>query len=187
VPAAAAGFPPAPAICHQRTSDPGGMVPPRILAHPAGLRRAAPHSPHQCPLLIFPCVSARASNSSRRSGWPSASRTLAHTGILAHSGETLAHSGQRAYGAGWQGATPALTQHRLSVRFGDLCAQRGELCLQRLNLRLDLPLERAAPFGQLGLAEDLEAVFPTGCATRLLKRSPLIWWMKVAQSRVVCS
>ena len=43
----------------------------------------------------------------------------------------------------------------LSSLLGGLCAQPGVLCLQRLDLRFDLPLERAAPLGKLRLAQHL--------------------------------
>ena len=46
--------------------------------------------------------------------------------------------------------------NRLSVRFGGLCAQPAVRCLQRLDLRLNLPLEGAAPLGELSLAEDFQ-------------------------------
>src|SRR5579862_1922251 len=48
----------------------------------------------------------------------------------------------------------------LSSLLGGLCAQFGVLCLQRLDLGLDLPLERAAPLGKLGLAEDVQPALP---------------------------
>jgi hypothetical protein len=48
----------------------------------------------------------------------------------------------------------------LSIGFGTLCAHLGILCLQRLELGLDLPFEKASPFGELGLAEDFEAALP---------------------------
>ena len=53
-----------------------------------------------------------------------------------------------------------------SVRCGTLCAQRGILCLQRLDLGLDLPLEMPSPFGELCLAEDFEAIPPVNQLAR---------------------
>ena len=50
--------------------------------------------------------------------------------------------------------------NHLSFLCGDLCAQPGVRCLQRLDLGLDLPLEGAAPLGKLRLAEDFEPTFP---------------------------
>ena len=38
--------------------------------------------------------------------------------------------------------------------------QLGIRCLQCLDLGLDLPLEIPSPFGELGLAEDFEAIPP---------------------------
>ena len=43
-----------------------------------------------------------------------------------------------------------------SVLFGTRCAHPGIRCLQRLDLGLDLPLERAPPLGKLGLAKDFQ-------------------------------
>ncbi len=54
----------------------------------------------------------------------------------------------------------------LSVWFGTLCAQLGIRCLQRLDLGLNLPLEIATPFGELGLAEDFEAIPPVNQLAR---------------------
>ena len=53
---------------------------------------------------------------------------------------------------------PSSVRAALSSLIGGLCAQPGDLCLHRLDLGLDLPLEGAAPFGQLRLAEHLEAL-----------------------------
>src|SRR5579863_8923547 len=48
----------------------------------------------------------------------------------------------------------------LSSLLGALCAQPGVRCLQRLDLRVDLPPERAAPLGELRLAEELQPALP---------------------------
>src|SRR5579862_6681707 len=48
----------------------------------------------------------------------------------------------------------------LSSLIGGLCTQLGVRWLQRLDLRLDLPLERAAPLGELCLADHLEPALP---------------------------
>jgi hypothetical protein len=37
---------------------------------------------------------------------------------------------------------------------------RGIRCMQRLDLRLNLPLEAAPPLGKLGLSEDFQPAFP---------------------------
>ena len=58
----------------------------------------------------------------------------------------------------------------LSVRFGGLCAQRGIRCLQRLDLGLDLPFEIPPPCGELGLAENFEAI-PSSRSSRLRWRA----------------
>jgi len=50
--------------------------------------------------------------------------------------------------------------HPLSSLFGGLCVQPGVLSLQRLDLRLDLPLEGAAPLGQTCLLEYLQPALP---------------------------
>ena len=75
----------------------------------------------------------------------------------------------------------------LSSSIGDLFTQPGVLSLQRFDLRLDLPLEGAPPFGELSLVEQLEPAFPVeqlarnGTQLRLL----LIcyWFLSRWQSR----
>ena len=52
------------------------------------------------------------------------------------------------------------------IGFGGLCPQHGVRCLQRLDLGLDLPLERASLLGEMGLAEDFEAIFPVDQVAR---------------------
>jgi len=48
----------------------------------------------------------------------------------------------------------------LSAFLGNLCAQPGVRCLQRLDLGLDLPLEGAAPPGQARLLEHFQPALP---------------------------
>src|SRR5579862_9673512 len=70
-----------------------------------------------------------------------------------------------------------------SVRFGTLCTQRGVRCLQRLDLRLDLPLEAASPIGELRLAEDLEPALPVEQVARngAQLRLPLVCCRRISR------
>jgi hypothetical protein len=71
----------------------------------------------------------------------------------------------------------------LSSLIGNLCEQLGVRCMQRLDLGLNLPLEIAAPFGELGLEEDFEAAFPVEQVTRdgLQASLPLVCFCRLSQ------